>query len=151
MWNDSGLTPLGPESLPPELADLGSLLAEDAVEWRRRVPPAEPFARRMRQVLLPVQRNGALVGISEDCMSEPATSITRPSTQGVPGGTPPRPARRVPVPLTAIAAVLVVGLLVGVFATLGQNRARLGGDTATTTASPEVTGTPATATPAQRL
>ena len=67
-----------------------------------------------------------------------------------PAGTPPKPpVRKLPVPLATVAAILVVALLGGVIVTLGQNRARLGGETATTTTSPEVTGTPATATPTQ--
>src|SRR5947209_2129943 len=127
MWNEpSAQPPFADEALPPELEDVSRRIAADAVEWNRGAPSAESFNRRMRGAVLAIAGGVGEAELSEGHMGEQdATPTAEQSGLGVNGKTPRMPSagtralNRLRPMIAVAAAVLVVALLAGVFATFG--------------------------------
>jgi len=150
MSNEPDPTPAPDELMPPELREVEHLLDDDAIEWRVHVPDAEALSRRLRGVLSAANGVRDFASAREASMSDPVSSTTtQPATPQMASAKRSSGPRGVPVPLAAVAAMLVVALLAGVFAVLGQTHSRLGGDTATATTTAGVTAPPATMTPTE--
>ncbi len=141
MWNDPNQTTPSPsEPLPQELQDLDRSILADAADWASRVAAPERFTHRMWNSLARDRADGTAVGAVEESMSDPEERKPDASAPWTPSPHGDRShSSKVRLPLAAVAAVLVVALLGGVFVTLGQNRAKVGGETATVTTTTEAT------------
>lgn len=139
---------------PEDLDGVERRLVADSADWERGVPSPDSFNSRLRRRLM------------EESMREQETSPSRGwRTERITTGAdeaPPAPDRRPPgrtrTLLAAVAAVVIVGLLAAVFASLtrgraGQSPAGSATASATVAATATVRGTsvPSTPTPVQVL
>lgn len=112
MSDDTSRSPSFSEPLPRELLDMEQRILADSTAWERRVPPTEPFTARLRAAL------------QEESMRDPESTMgesfqeSRESLTGARYGR--RSGGRWRVLMATVAAVVVVGLLGAVFATLAQ-------------------------------
>lgn len=138
MSDDHPRSPSFSEPLPRELLSMERQILADSAAWERRVPPMEPFTARLRAVL------------QEESMRDPETA---PGGQFEESGVQvtgaqrggPAAAGRWRALVATVAAIVVVGLLGAVFATLapGHDHPATGtGEPTSVSSTPAVVPTP---------